>query len=80
MLVFNPALMSNKFQVSGLPTAFAVDGSFGGAGATGHSQLVLFFAIAKRRQIRNFFIKFKNSRIKTRSVNYRLTCFIVVRK
>ena len=31
---FNPDLMSDKFQVSGLPTAFAVNGSFGGAGAT----------------------------------------------
>ena len=33
---FNPALMSNKFEVSGLPTTSAVDGFFGGAGATGH--------------------------------------------
>ena len=34
---FNPALMSNKFEVSGLPTAFVVDGSLGGAGTISDS-------------------------------------------
>ena len=61
--------MSQKFQVSGLPTAFAVDGSSGGAGATGHFYWLLsFFAITiniKRRQIRNPFIKFENSRVRS---------------
>ena len=48
---FNPALMSNKFQVSGLPTAFVVGGSFGGAGATAHFCEVTVVVSAKRRQI-----------------------------
>ena len=62
---FNSALMSNKFQVSGLPTTFAVDGSFGGAGATGQffltSRLLSFFPIAKGAR---FEIQYKNSKIR----------------
>ena len=62
---FNPALMSNKFQVSGLPTAVAVDGSFGDAVATGHLcglTAVVIFCNHKKAPVSKFIYKISKIR------------------